>query len=415
MRGTIQWSKTPVITVGTLNEWNDLVAWFTENGNRVTHTKCVWMDWLRDNSYNYEYDRGTCRLYATFYKTYEAVRFYFSSTKDQNVTVSGRNSRTTLNNMFKERTGVSMRIAFGTVDNIGTFGGFQYAPIIWTDKSFLHKQLNKVYKADVCSAYAYEASKTMPDAHTAVTVDGRVAPSEEYPFAYYIGSNQLAIYGEFDTHDWTGHFLNNNFNSFETWHRNNKEYSNRLHYIEGEEQTILMKASKYTLAPEFETLYNGRKDNPEYKSIMVSAIGNISSPRSTINGNTPMRHLTSVIYARHMVRMMRLYDRITELGGTVLSIATDAIMWTCKYDLPVYHTEKKLGNFYLEYYNCRARIARQGIYALEKDGSIYLVKHQGYTAETLNALKIRKLQDIDKLEYAPKYKFNDQSGQIIKK
>ena len=116
-----------------------------------------------------------------------------------------------------------------------------------------------------------------------------------------------------------------------------------------------------------------------------------------------------------MVRMMKLYDRITSLNGTVISIATDAIMWTCKYDLPVYETVKALGNFYLEYYNCRARIARQGIYALEKDGAIYLVKHQGYTVDAINDIKIRKLQDIDKLEFAPHYGFDSQSGRIIKK
>ena len=414
-RGTIKWSQTPVIALKNLDEWNDVVQWFSENGQRVTHSKSVWLDWLSDNSYNYEYEQGTCRLYATFYKTYEAVRFYYSTTKDERVSVSGRSARTTINDMFKERTGESLRCAFGVVDNIDTFGGFQYAPIIWTDKGFLHKQLNKVYKADVCSAYAFEASKKMPDAHTAITVDGRVQPTEEYPFAYYLGTNQVAIYGELDTHDYINHPLNTAFNSYETWHRNNKSYTNRLHYVDAPEKTILMKESKFTLAPEFQTLYNGRREHEEYKSIMVSAIGNLSSPKSTINGNTPMRHITSLIYARHMVRMMKLYDRITSLNGTVISIATDAIMWTCKYDLPVYETVKALGNFYLEYYNCRARIARQGIYALEKDGAIYLVKHQGYTVDAINDIKIRKLQDIDKLEYAPRYGFDSQSGRIIKK
>ena len=128
-----------------------------------------------------------------------------------------------------------------------------------------------------------------------------------------------------------------------------------------------------------------------------------------------MRHITSVIYARHMVRMMRLYDRITDLNGVVISIATDAIMWTCKYDLPVYETVKALGNFYLEYYNCRARVARQGIYALEKDKQIYLVKHQGYTADEVKECKIRHLQDIDKLEFAPRLRYNNETGRIEKK
>lgn len=414
MRGKIEWSKTPVVVVKSLEEWNEVVGFFNANGQRVTNSRTVWLDWLGDNSYNFENIKGTYMLYATFYKDYEAVRFYYNVNKDSNE-ASGREARETLQAMFKERTGMSLRRAFGTVDNVEMFAGFQYAPIIWTDKGFLHKPLNKVYKADVCSAYAYEASKKMPDSHTAIERSGRVAPTEEYPFAYYIGTNQLAIYGEFDTHDYVDHPLNVMFNDFKTWHRNNKEYTNRLHYVEAEEKTVLMKAAKFTLAPEFQTLYNGRSEKPINKSIMVSAIGNISSPKSTINGNTPMRHITSLVYARHMVRMMRLYDRIVALGGVVLSIATDAIMWTCKYDLPVYETQKALGNFYLEYYNCRARIARQGIYALEKNREIYLVKHQGIPTDTLNDVKIRRLEDIDKLEFAPKYRMDDATGLIIKK
>ena len=192
MRGKIEWSKTPVVVVKSLEEWNEIVGFFNANGQRVTNSRTVWLDWLGDNSYNFENIKGTYMLYATFYKDYEAVRFYYNVNKDINE-ASGREARETLQAMFKERTGMSLRRAFGTVDNVEMFAGFQYAPIIWTDKGFLHKPLNKVYKADVCSAYAYEASKKMPDSHTAIERSGRVAPTEEYPFAYYIGTNQLAI------------------------------------------------------------------------------------------------------------------------------------------------------------------------------------------------------------------------------
>ena len=61
-RGTIKWSQTPVIALKNLDEWNDVVQWFSENGQRVTHSKSVWLDWLSDNSYNYEYEQGTCRV-----------------------------------------------------------------------------------------------------------------------------------------------------------------------------------------------------------------------------------------------------------------------------------------------------------------------------------------------------------------
>lgn len=415
-RGTILWTRTPVINLTTVDAWNERVDWFNEHGHRVDGSKTVWLDWLHENSFNFDVKGGVYQLYATWHEGYEAVRYYFNSNKQVISSVTGTFARRTLEDMFKARTGHTLRVAFGCVDNSGDFAGYQYAPIIWTDNSFLHKNLNKIYKADVCSAYAYEATKMLPDAHTAIEVEGRPAPTEEYPFAFYVDTNQLAIYGEFDTRDYARHPLNTTFNNFETWHRNNKQYDNRFHYIpKMQHRTILMKASKFSLAPEYNTLYNGRAEHEENKSIMVSSIGNLSSPSLNINGNTPMRHITSVIYARHMVRMMRLYDRITELKGVIISIATDAIMWTCKYDLPVYETVKALGNFYLEYYNCRARVARQGIYALEKDKQIYLVKHQGYTADEVKECKIRNLQDIDKLEFAPRLRYNNETGRIEKK
>lgn len=412
-RGTILWARQPVINLTSVDEWNARIDFFIRHGHRVTNSKSIWLDWLNNDSYNFDYYNGVCWLYATWHAGYEAVRYYFNSNKSVQTSVTGTFARRTLEDMFKSRTGLSLRRAFGCVDNAGDFAGYQYAPIIWTDDTALHKNLNKIYKADVCSAYAYEATKMLPDAHTAIEVEGRPAPTEEYPFAFYIDTNQLAIYGEFDTRDYTRHPLNTTFNNFETWHRNNKQYDNRFHYIpKMQHRTILMKASNFSLAPEYNTLHNGRAEHEENKSIMVSSIGNLSSPSLNINGNTPMRHITSVIYARHMVRMMRLYDRIKELKGCVVSIATDAIMWSCKYDLPIYETVKALGNFYLEYYNCRARIARQGIYALEKDKKIYLVKHQGFTEEAVKAIEIRKLQDIDKLEYAPRLKFNKETGRI---
>ena len=73
MRGKIEWSKTPVVVVKSLEEWNEVVGFFNANGQRVTNSRTVWLDWLGDNSYNFENIKGTYMLYATFYKDYEAA------------------------------------------------------------------------------------------------------------------------------------------------------------------------------------------------------------------------------------------------------------------------------------------------------------------------------------------------------
>ena len=129
MRGKIEWAKTRVVVVKSVEEGDEVVGFFNANGQRVTNSRTVWLDWLGDNSYNFENIKGTYMLYATFYKDYEAVRFYYNVNKDINE-ASGREARETLQAMFKERTGMSLRRAFGTVDNVEMFAGFQYAPII---------------------------------------------------------------------------------------------------------------------------------------------------------------------------------------------------------------------------------------------------------------------------------------------
>ena len=385
---SIQWKQVPIQTVKDENEWNEIVSWYKENGVDVTRSKTMLHHWLEDNSYHWDHNRRCYILYATYTINYitkepaQCIRYQLQRTDTESGNLLGQHIGSSsikyVNDKFKERTGESIRKAFGIVDPKEDFKGFQYSPIIWTDKKCLGMNLKNIYKADVSSAYPYNLSKSLPDAHTAVIVPGRVEPTPEYPFAFYIYSNQLAIYNEFDTADYKDHFLNNAFNNYEQWE---DEYTNRLHYQETDrELTILMKASQYTLKPEMEELYAGKALDESCKQTMVAFIGALSSLNPLCNNNNTMRHISSIVYARHIIRMMRLYDRIVNQGGVVESIATDSIIWASKRDIKVYSEEKYLGSFYLEYRNARARIARQGVYAIECDGKLMLVKRQGCSA-----------------------------------
>ena len=413
---SIQWKQVPIQTVKDENEWNEIVGWYKENGVDVTRSKTMLHHWLEDNSYHWDHNRRCYILYATYTINYitkeptQCIRYQLQRTDTESGNLLGQHIGSSsikyVNDKFKERTGESIRKAFGIVDPKEDFKGFQYSPIIWTDKKCLGMNLKNIYKADVSSAYPYNLSKSLPDAHTAVRVSGRVEPTPEYPFAFYIYSNQLAIYNEFDTADYRDHFLNNAFNNFEQWEDG---YTNRLHYQETDrELTILMKASQYTLKPEMEELYAGKALDESCKQTMVAFIGALSSLNPLCNNNNTMRHISSIVYARHIIRMMRLYDRIVNQGGVVESIATDSIIWASKKDIKVYSEEKFLGSFYLEYRNARARIARQGVYAIECDGKLMLVKRQGCSAAGI----VKRLEDVDKLLYQPQWRFS-KTGEFI--
>lgn len=414
---SIQWKQVPIQTVKDENEWNEIVKWYKDNGVDVSSSKTLLHHWLKDNSYHWDHNSRCYMLYATYTTNFITkepaicIRYQLQRTDTDNGNYLGQHigssSIQIVNDKFKERTGESIRKAFGIVNPEEDFKGFQYSPIIWTDKKWLGMTMNNIYKADISSAYPYNLSKSLPDAHTAIRVPGRVKPTSEYPFAFYINSNQLAIYNEFDTADYKDHFLNNAFNNFDQWA---DDYTNRLHYQETDKElTILMKASQYNLKPEMEELYAGKALDDSCKQTMVAFIGALSSLNPMCNNHNTMRHISSIVYARHIIRMMKLYDQIQSQGGIIVSIATDSIIWVSKKDIKVYDEVKYLGSFYLEYKNARARIARQGVYAIECNGKLMLVKRQGCSAAGI----VKRLEDVDKLLYQPQWKFSNKTGEFI--
>lgn len=396
----IMWGRAPVIRLGSAREWNELVDDLKRTGRRVTLSKCHQYDWIEPNSYNWDRDNnGNYTLYVTWRDGYPAVRYLYKANGD--LGIGGPAALKYLSTMFERRSGVSLRKAFGVSDR-EEFSGYQYSPITFTPEEFIGRELRNVWKADCSSAYPYQATKTLPDLHRSVRREGRVRPSDEFPFAFHLRSNQLSIFNELDTREMSEHFLATAFNDDAAYTARQKRsygeaYNNRLH-INGvraeDDVTILCKESRFSLADVIAELYAGRKENDIYKAVLNLSIGTMSSARATVNPNGQMRHITSVIYARHIKRMMDLYDTIVGAGGVVLSIATDAIMWASTYDIPVYDREKRLGAFYLEHEKTVAWIEGQGFYALEKDGKVLVAKHQGLRVEDATLHRIKRARDI---------------------
>lgn len=416
MLDKISWMNARSIRIRTAHDWNKKIHSLMNSGPRVTESKTDLGYWACRNSWNFDKDRyGNYTIYVSYPKGHDDpfLRYEFNINGDlhqDEAKPTGRTAVRVLEDAFEGRTNVTRQYAFGRID-IKDFLGFQYTAITWTDSDYCWDILEGYYKADVSAAYPYQACKMLPDSHGSKRLHGRIKPNEEYPFAFYIKSNQLAIYGEFDTRDYVSHPLNHLFIDIEKHKRQQEKsygvpYSDRLHYVEvpeSEEITILMKKSDYDFGPEFSMFYLRRKEDEKAKAACNMFIGCLGSAKRNINKGIPQRHITSVIYARHLIRMMETFNKIEKNGGKVISVVTDSICWLSPKNFSAKISEKKkyLGGLFLEYENTKACYHSHGVYAIEgKDDAgnkDIKILHQGIKLNSFARSQIKKVQDIRKI------------------
>lgn len=406
----ICWADRLSFPVFDYAQWNKLIDWFWAHGNHVIASKTDLQDWCRRDSWQVGWDQsGNYTLYVGNSSQYHDwgpfFKFLFKSKNELSKSrPSGIHSINYFRGLFKERTGLSLYRAFGGVEK-KDFRGFQYTPIMYCDPRFIGRTLHHFYKCDISAAYPYQGCSILPDAHQALKLTGRRDPTADRPFAFYLKSNQLAIYNELSTFEWLTHPLNTLFIDYDEFKKKMRaaykaDFENRFHYVPTSEQediTLLMKASKYNFEPEFRSQYERRKTDEVAKQICNIAIGCLSSPNYKVN-NIHQRHITSVIYARHMVRMMQYYDEILRRGGVPVSVVTDSISWLSRKNLEIGDREKKFGAFVREVEDTDACYKAQGVYAvLYADGTIR-TWHQGYQPSERFLKSMKKVRDILKIE-----------------
>lgn len=232
------------------------------------------------------------------------------------------------------------------------------SPINWAHPYYClerGKVAENCVKADICSAYGTEASKTLPDCHPnkIQVLDGLVEPTEEYPFAFYLQSGHMAIWQEGDT-----------------FQLNQSAYVTNDHtkpVFPFEERTLLMPVADGNLRDVFEELYEGRKDNPDNKSIMNMTIGMFHRKKSRLDSEN-LWPLAAVIKFRCNKRIIDTCEMLKFMGHTPILINTDSIMWRGSITPgmeEMFSDEKKLGNFTYEYKDCRAVMRSSKIYQIQ--------------------------------------------------
>lgn len=231
------------------------------------------------------------------------------------------------------------------------------APISYADDMATGYIIKNCVKADVSSAFPYEASKSMPTLKGAITVQGRVPPSEEYPFAFYPFDGTLAIFGEFDSK----YFFN---------HRAYK-YDGYPDPPYPAVETILCKKAddNGALSDIFETKYGNRVNHPRNKSTMNSFIGFWH-----MRSRPAYSHMAAVVLARCNHRMFSLMSELENRGQDPILVNCDSIMWVGEAQPDLTSHVKKLGAFYEEGTEIEAAISSSKKYQLRySDGTVKTV------------------------------------------
>lgn len=195
-----------------------------------------------------------------------------------------------------------------------------------------------VNKADVSSAYGSTLQGKLPTLEGHKRVPGRVPPSEDYPFAYYINSHHLAVYGEFDSKD----FLLTRF-------YNGLTYGKKwlpMDVPDIHEETILCKEeTEFSdgFRKAIKEMYVRRNEDPDYKLYINACIGMLH-----LNKDPYCSHIAAVVYGRCINSMLKRCDAIQKARGVIALVNTDSISWIGPIPDGLCSTEKKMGSFRLE-------------------------------------------------------------------
>lgn len=274
---------------------------------------------------------------------------------------------------FKELENRTFKTSFGTVEK----------ELLRCFPKQLYLSKNEHYQGiasgiDISSHYPSQLCGTLPDSHTAVRYKGTKSPTKEYPFAFYVKSGHLAIYKELDTHHW---LFNRKLNKTDLFRltTTRKDFDDTFHDIPyNEDETILMKASKYTLNNVIQYFYDIKETYPhdtrEYelaKNTLNAAIGQMHRKLYTRDKYV---HLAAICIARANQKMLNLVNKVEE---DIIQIQVDGIIYKGSKVYGV--NDKYLGAIVQEFVGRPIRWNSIGNYMVDMGGT-YKIRYQGYNS-----------------------------------
>lgn len=254
--------------------------------------------------------------------------------------------------------------------------------ISWYNKNnnYRFKKLNNCWKADVSSAFSYEATKPLPTWIGHRIVEGEAMPTADYPFAF-VSTGRTIIYGELDTDEfYKTPFYYSEFDRIK-FMREEQKKAEKFRYkpldlrkelgrdTDARIYTVLCKASNYTLKTTFEHFYflksNGDKKAKAIMNYFIGMCWNKKCPKYL--------HLAAVIIARCNKRMISTAEELARRGNVPLLIATDSVAWYGKEEADMVDKKKFLGAFISELDNGEMFVVRSKKYQMKKGDKIKTV------------------------------------------
>lgn len=241
--------------------------------------------------------------------------------------------------------------------------------LCWCAQKYTNKILDHVYKADISSAFPFEACKRLPTLVGSKDVFERPMPDENFPFVF--GSDGSLV------------FLEEDGSIIDTYDINSSPYRGNLDKII-KNQLDVAKENHYprlphgrpfwtkcpagpSLAQVMEPLYAAKQQgDPVAKSIMNWFIG-----YTWLRKQPNFSHLTAVILARCNNRIIKQAECLIDRGAIPVLIATDSIAWIGTGDevITTDKAHKTLGAFVSEMRDGQAIVAGPKVYQLRaKDG-----------------------------------------------
>lgn len=258
--------------------------------------------------------------------------------------------------------------------------------ISWYNTAYSNTFLDNIYKADVSSAFPYEASKRLPtliDHKIVYSYD--VEPTPDYPFVFF--NNGRVVFLEED-----GTIIDSEeFKSSKYYNTMAAEYNYELkqtmyNYPSFEEDMCLCCKAGPSLKSVMEELYEEKKSgNQHAKLLMNRPIGYCWRKRQP-----SYFHLAAVIIARCDNRMVEMARRLLDRGETPLLIATDSIMWKGKDDemeqtVKIKGEDTCLGDMCWEAYNAEAIITGSKCYQIRHSNGKVKTIRSGVSKEVNEA------------------------------
>lgn len=357
----------PTYSVG-IEKWNEKINELNCDPTYKLSQSFYWIQHFSD--YNYQVLKRSTGLLLTFTtKDGDKVRYWygFNNQPLTNYDIdllqnNGKEAFDFIANKFRNLNKLTISKAFVDLDkDLNLHNELKKCvptPIKYATNFMMNKELSNCYKADVSSCYPSQLCKDLPTLKDYKRLDGRIEPTEEYPFAFYLNSHHIKIYNELDTKK-----------DFDTIYYD-RYYDNVYNDYIDDEITILCKRSSYSFKEIFEELYNIKNNSlkkeeiSKYKSIMNSFIGYLHK-----NSNPDCAHIAAVVIARANKFIIDNCHKLTSEGNKICNICTDSIGWQGK-ESSLATNNKYLGSFTYEYKDVKMYIYSNSSYQILSDNKV---------------------------------------------